>query len=164
MIMRKKPCEEWTEKVLRECIGDGITVLEILDLKNVSIPDRIWCVTQFLPDIVNRKFAIWCARQCKTNNFTVKKYIDIIEKYYIFKTATKKEMQLAKKVAYYTVNMTGYWTAYWTAFSTAYRVTEIAAGSAANWTAETVADNTVNWIICRKKQIKKLRKLIKEEK
>jgi len=67
-ILEKSPCAEWTEERLTKYIGRGKTLLEILDtrkIQGVSYADRIWCVIQFLPDIVNRKFAIWCARQCK---------------------------------------------------------------------------------------------------
>ena len=82
MIMEKNPCEDWTEKKISKIIGNGKTLIEILSMSKIKAADRIWCVTQFLSDKVNREFAIWCVRQCKTDVKEITEYIDVIEKYY----------------------------------------------------------------------------------
>ena len=149
MIIQKEPCEGWTEERIRKYIGDGMTVLEILDLrkiKNVSISGRLWCVVQFLSNIANRKFAIWCERQYETNIPEIKEYIDIVEKYYVFKTITKREMQA--------MSSTAYGVAYSAAYSTA--------KSAAYWAACRAAGRAANRAACWKKQAKKLKELIRE--
>ena len=98
-IMALNPCLGWTEERLRKLIGKGKTPLDCLSIKGVSVDDKIWCATKFLPDKANRKFAIWCARQCKITIKEIKIYIDIIEKYYSGK-ATKKQLDEASSAAY----------------------------------------------------------------
>ena len=93
-ITGKVPCAEWTEERLRQKIGDGKTVLEILSLRGVTAGDRIWCATKFLDDKANREFAIWCARQCKTEVKEIPEYIDVIERYYSGK-ATRDALSAA---------------------------------------------------------------------
>ena len=92
--MDKKPCEDWTEERIRGYIGKGKTIKEILNLKDVYADSRIWCVTRFLSDKTNRKFAIWCAEQCKTDVQEIKDYIKVIKRYYAGK-ATDKELKAA---------------------------------------------------------------------
>jgi len=120
MILAKKPCS-YDEKKLRKLLGDGKTPLQAMNLKNVPDSDKIWAATRFLPDEVNREFAIWCARQCKTDIKEITRYIDVTEKYYKGK-ATKEELR--------------------------------AAGRAADWAAGRAA--------MRKRQVAKLKKLIKQ--
>ena len=97
-IMKNHPCVEWTEEMIADKIGEGKTLLEISRLRGVEIADKIWCITRFLPDDVNRKFAIWCARQCKTNVPEIGLYIDAIEKFY-FGKGTKDNMEAADMAA-----------------------------------------------------------------
>ena len=106
MIMDKKPCNDWTRERVSEHIGKGKTLEQILKLKDVSPDDKIWCVTRFLSDKTNRKFAIWCAEQCKTNVQEIKDYIKVIKDYYVGK-ATDRELRAADRAAY--------WAAYWAA-------------------------------------------------
>ena len=135
MIMDKKPCEDWTEERIRGYIGKGKTIKEILNLKDVYADSRIWCVTRFLSDKTNRKFAIWCAEQCKTDVQEIKDYIKVIKRYYAGK-ATDEELMAAERAAYGAAERAAYWAAYWAA--------DGAADGAAYWAAE------------RQKQIKKL--------
>ena len=65
MIMKKKPCPDWPEEKVKKVIGMGKTLIEFIDL-DIDILDRIWVITRFLSDDKNRKFAIWCARSCKS--------------------------------------------------------------------------------------------------
>ena len=81
-IMDKKPCGKWTEKRIRKYLGKGMSLLEILNLKGVSVENKIWGATKFLPDKINREFAIWCAKSCKTKVKEITVYIDVIERYY----------------------------------------------------------------------------------
>ena len=99
MIMDKKPCVDWTEEKVRGYIGKGKTIKEILNLKDVYADSRIWCVTRFLSDKTNRKFAIWCAEQCKTDVQEIKDYIKVIKRYYAGK-ATDEELMAADGAAY----------------------------------------------------------------
>ena len=146
MILDKHPCPDWTEKRIAKHIGKGKTLLQIAKLK-LDIPDIFWCITQFLPDDLNRKFAIWCARQCETNIPEIKNYIDVIEKYYAGK-ATREELNCADWAAYWAADM----AAGWAADMAAYR----AAGRAADWTTDGAA--------MRKKQLAKLIEIIREAK
>ena len=113
MIMDKEPCEDWTEERVRKYIGKGKTLKEILEIKEVSEEDRIWCVTRFLPDKTNRAFAIWCAQQCRTDVQEIKDYIKVIKRYYAGK-ATDKELKAA-----------AYWAADWAADSATERQKQI---------------------------------------
>jgi len=74
-ILDKDPCEEWTEERLRAKIGEGKTLLEILDMEDVSANNRIWCVTQFLDEKTNRAFAVWCIGQCNTDYKELTEYV-----------------------------------------------------------------------------------------
>ena len=134
-VLEHKPCKEWTKELLNKKLGKGKTLLQILDMRSVSVGDRIWCVVGFLPDKTNRAFAIWCARQCKTNTKEITNYIDTIEKYYNGK-ATRKELNAANGVA----NGVANWVAY------------RAADRAAYWVANRAAE--------RQKQIKKLKEFL----
>lgn len=149
MILRYKPCSDWTEERIREQLGSGKTLLEIADMKDVEYRDRIWCITRFLPDKTNRKFAIWCARQCKTRVKEIKKYIDVIERYYAGK-ATKKELNVADSAAY------------WAAYLAACDAADAMVCNAADRAACNAACNAADIATMRKKQIRKLKELIKE--
>ena len=147
MIMDKKPCEDWTEERVRGYIGKGKTLEQILKLKDVSPDDKIWCVTRFLSDKTNRKFAIWCAEQCKTDVQEIKDFIKVIKRYYAGK-ATAEELKAANRAAYWAAD----WAADWAAYGAAYRATNWAAYRAADWAADGAAE--------RQKQIKKLLTMI----
>lgn len=159
MIMDKKPCVDWTEEKVRGYIGKGKTIKEILNLKDVYADSRIWCVTRFLSDKTNRKFAIWCAEQCKTDAQEIKDYIKVIKRYYAGK-ATDEELMAADGAAYRAAERAAdgavYWTAERAAYRAAYRVAYGAADGAAYWVAYWVADRAAE----RQKQIKKLLTMI----
>ena len=159
MIMDKKPCVDWTEERVRGYIGKGKTIKEILNLKDVYADSRIWCVTRFLSDKTNRKFAIWCAEQCKTDFQEIKDYIKVIKRYYAGK-ATDEELMAADGAAYRAAERAAdgavYWTAERAAYRAAYRVAYGAADGAAYWVAYWVADRAAE----RQKQIKKLLTMI----
>jgi hypothetical protein len=73
MIMSKNPCAIWTKEKVQSFIGTGKTLLQIAKME-INILDIIWCVSRFLSDKQNRKFAIWCAKQCKTKVPEIKTY------------------------------------------------------------------------------------------
>ena len=159
MIMAKKPCSEYTKEIVSGLIGKGKTLLEILSLK-IPDDDIIWCVTKFLPDIENRKFAIWCARQCKTDIPEIKLYIDAIENYYIKKTISKEELDAADWAA----SRAADWATDWAASSAANRSANRSADWAADWAADGVAYMAADWAAssaARKKQITKLKKIVR---
>ena len=110
MIMAKKPCSSWTRKRVRAYIGKGKTLKEILKINDICAADKIWCVICFLPNKINKAFAIWCAEQCKTDVQEIKDYIKVIKRYYAGK-ATYKELKAANEAA----NWAAYWAANWAA-------------------------------------------------
>ena len=156
MIMDKEPCEDWTEERVRKYIGKGKTLKEILEIKEVSEEDRIWCVTRFLPDKTNRAFAIWCAQQCRTDVQEIKDYIKVIKRYYAGK-ATDEELMAAERAAYRAAERAAYRAAYWAADGAAYW----AADGAAYWAACKAAERAAERAIMRKNQIEKLLSMIK---
>ena len=109
--MKKITAEMITEERVRKYIGKGKTLKEILEIKEVSEKDRIWCVTRFLPDKTNRAFAIWCAQQCRTDVQEIKDYIKVIKRYYAGK-ATDEELMAAERAAYRAADGAAYWAAY----------------------------------------------------
>jgi len=162
-ILREKPCKEWTEKRLRKYLGKGKTLSEILQFRGVSVADKIWCASRFLPDKVNHKFAIWCARQCKLTIKEIEDYIDVIEKYFNG-NASEGELHNAHRTAYRTVisaNSNAYRGAYLAANWTTLRVANWAVIGAANWAAYWVIDRTANSVM-RRKQLKQLKAMVAE--
>ena len=109
-ILKHGPCKNWTEEMIRAKIGNGKTLLQILQMRSVPVQDRIWCVERFLTDEENRAFAIWCARQCKTNISEIKTYIDVIERFYNG-DATQEELSAADRAAYREAYSAAYWAA-----------------------------------------------------
>jgi len=143
MILDKNPCH-YTEESLIKLLGDGKSPLDAMNLTGVSDKDKIWAATRFLPDKVNREFAIWCARQCETKKKEIISHIDTIEKFHA-------------GAAY----RAAVWAAYRAADWAAYR----AADSAADWAAYSAADRAAVWAAyrakMRKKQVAKIKSLIK---
>ena len=150
-ILAKRPCLGWTEERLRTFIGNGKTLSECLRLRGVSDGDKIWCVSRFLPDKVNRKFAIWCARQCKTKLKEIKDFIDVTEKFYNGE-ATKEELILADKTACRKAFRTADWMAYNAAYNAAY--------SGAYWAAYNAVYSTSYSGAMFKKQLRKLKEIV----
>ena len=148
MMMEKSPCPEYPREKVSAILESGKTLAEILELKKVPAKDRVWAVIQFLPNIENRKFAIWCARRVNRNNVSkITRYIDTVEEFYVFGTLTKKEMDAeyatynaAYRAADWATYNAAYSAAYCAADSVAYRaaysVAYYAAGWAADWTAQ----------------------------
>ena len=146
-MMEKKPCPEYTEEKIAAILGDGKTLTEILELKEVPAKDRIWAVVQFLPKIDNRKFAIWCARRANRNNIPkITRYIDAVEAFYVFGTITKKELN-AHRAAYNAAESAADWGAYCAAYNytAAYWAADIAADWAAYNVAYWAADIAADW-------------------
>ena len=150
MITDKIPCKEYTEGKVRKILGKGKTFLQFLDL-DIPEKDRIWGITRFLTDKQNRKFAIWCARQRKTDRVKIKKYIDVTEKFYAG-LATQEELAGAYSAVDYAADSAAYYAAYSAAYSAAYYAAYYAAYFAAYSADE------------RKKQIKKLKEIVREAK
>ena len=132
-IRKKKPCYDPTEI---EGITEktSMTLLEWMAIEGYKNgdADKVWLFSRFADDIVNRKFAIWCARRCKTNIPEIKAYIDAIEGYYILGTHTEEQLRAAD------------WAADWAAVS--------AAVSAADWAASRAAE--------RRSQVRKIKMLL----
>ena len=161
MVLAKKSCPGHEEQI-KKYFKMGRTIpqcLKLLDVAEIPTDDKIWAATRFMPDAMNRKFAIWCARQCKTECKEIREYINVIERYYNGK-ATQDELN----------------TAYWAANSAAYWAVFRAANSAANWAAYRAANRAANdaaycaayraayraacWTAARKEQIAKIKELI----
>jgi len=159
-ILKHHPCAPWAEKRLKKFLGEGKTLLQIAQMKDIAIDNRIWCITKFLPDALNREFAIWCARQCKTDCKEITEYIDVIEKYYKGQ-ATKEELKTADRAAdsaaYEAANRAAYCAAYEAAYCAAYGAADGAADRAAYEAAYRAADMQM-----RQKQIKKLTKIVEK--
>jgi len=141
-VMDKNPCYDPYEKY-------GISkkkkldLIDVFGMRRVPIPDKIWIVIEFLPEIEQRRFAIWCARRCKTSVIEITDYIDAIEDHYIHGTITYEAMRVA------------YWTADWTADWAAYRAAYWAADRAAYW----AADRAAYWAADRAERKSQLREL-----
>ena len=147
-VMKHKPCPEWTLDKLQEKLCTGKTLVEILEMQDVSPEDRIWCITRFLPNKTNRSFAIWCARRCNTDVKEVVEYIDVIEMCYNGE-ATEEELKLAYRAADLAADRAAYlaadWAAYLAADWAAYRAADLAAGRAAYRAANRAADRAADW-------------------
>ena len=151
--MAKNPCTDWTKKRIGKYIGTGKTPLQIAKLKDILIEDIIWCVTRFLPDKLNRKFAFWCAEQCKTKIPEIKNYIKVAKKFYAG-MATQEELNAAYEAA----DSAAYRAAYRAAYEAAYEAAYWAAYEAAYEAADSAAYKEA----MQKKQLAKLIEIIKE--
>ena len=114
MIMKEKPCPDWTEERVRKYIGKGKTLKEILQIKDVDPADRIWCAINFLPDETNMKFAIWCVEQCWTDIEEIKEYIKTVKRFYAGQ-ATREELCRVDWPDDWKNDGEAYWVACWTA-------------------------------------------------
>jgi len=159
-IRKYKPCYDPTEI---EGITEKtkMTLLDWINYKaeKLTDEDKVWLFAKIGTNLQRRKFAIWCARQCETKVKEIKKYIDTAEKYYIYKTATKRELDKAERVAYWAADNAADWAAFraadnaadWAAFRAAFRAADSEANSAADWTA---------YRAVRKKQVEKIKELL----
>jgi hypothetical protein len=143
MIMEKKPCPDWTEERVRQYIGKGKTLKEILQIKGVDPADKIWCAANFLPDETNKKFIIWCVEQCKTDDKKLNEYIKTVKRFYTGQ-ATSEEL----RITYGATVWADDWTDVW----------EI--GGEAYWAADWVSDWADDSAAERNKQIEKLLTLL----
>jgi len=114
--------------------------------------DKIDTAIKHLTEMNQRKFAVWCARRCKTDVPEIEAYIDAIEAYYVTTAGTKAEMDAAERAAYGAADSAA---AYGAAFSAAYWAAYWAADSAAHWAADWAAES--------KAQLRKLRAMIKQQ-
>ena len=114
LVMKKKPCSDWPMERLQSFYGEGKTLIEVLDSEDVSCSDRIWTAIKFITDKQNRKFAIWCARQCAPKIAEITAYVDMIEKFYNGE-ATQDELEAAYCEAYWAAGGAAYCEAYWAA-------------------------------------------------
>ena len=144
MVLAKNPCSGHEEQI-KKYFKKGRTIpqcLKLLDVAEISTDDKIWVATRFMPDAMNRKFAIWCARSCKTECKEIREYINVIERFYNGK-ATEDELAAADSAA----NSVAYDAAYNVAYSAADNAAYRAAYRAA----------------ARKEQLTKLKELIVSE-
>ena len=118
----------------------GMEAADILEMDDISAQDRIWEAVKVLPEVENRKFAIWCARHANLNNIpAIKKYLDAVEAFYVFGTMKKKDLDVCRAE---------YCAAYWAAVDTpeewvaecyAYRASDWSAHSTTYWAAYNAA-------------------------
>ena len=166
-IMSKHPCKEWTRELVEEQIGEGKTLTEILDL-DIEAFDRIWAVVWFLPEEINRTFAIWCARQCETDVTEISDYIDTIESCYNDQDKLKEADMAAVKASRKACDVDS--NAYWAAHRAAERDPVKAAYWAAGRAVYSTAYSGAYWEPARaaakaemqERLIKKLKELIQE--
>lgn len=122
-IRSKNPCYDPARYVAENWTG---TILDILDLEAVPAQDRIWLVSRFASDRVNRLFAVSCARIAlsrveKPDPRSVAA-CDVAERF-AYGLATKEELIAAKAAA---------WNA-WVAVTDA--ATDAAWAAATDWVA-----------------------------
>jgi hypothetical protein len=173
-MIAKHPCPEWTRERVAAYLGKGKTQVEMLQDalhdKGIDAKDAIWGATRFLPDTINRAFAIWCARQCKTKIPEIKTYINIIEKFYN-NEATRKELGAADWTAYRAadrvagvIGRAADWAAYWAAAGAAAWTTSPSGNSAvaASRATDRASDWAADGVAMRKKQLKKLIDIIRK--
>ena len=62
-VLSWHPCKAYPEKKIREIVGDGLTALQIANLEDISVEDRIWvlCHIETLGEYLLHKFLIACA-------------------------------------------------------------------------------------------------------
>ena len=154
-IRKHSPCYDPT-KIEGITEDTAMTLTEWLKYKadKLTDADKVWLASRFMTETQCRVFAIWCARQCKTNVKEVNDYINAIENYYIKKIITREELSAAYRAANWAADSAANWAAYGAADWAAHW----AADSAANWAAHWAAD----WAADRKKQVKYLIKMLKE--
>ena len=111
------------------------TLLEWMNYKHYKdgADDAIWVFSKMADIKTARRFAIWCAKRCKTNVIEIKEYIKAIEGHYLNGTHTADELRAA------------YWAAY------ELRVADLAAYWAADWKKE------------RKAQLAKIKRMLKNK-
>ena len=59
-INKLSPCYDPIKFLPKKWRG---TLVDILNVKDCSVEDRLWVVTSILDDRTNRLFAVWCARE-----------------------------------------------------------------------------------------------------
>jgi hypothetical protein len=141
-IRKFGPCYNPTRWCAEE--DRDFTIMDVLVHPIIPPKDKVWFATRkgFLPDLTLYKFAIWCARQYESVKET-RDYINVIEQFYIFKTATEEEMNEACNAAD------------WAAHRAAHR--------AADWAAYWAADRATDSVVCRTWQVIKIVELMKED-
>ena len=108
-IRKFEPCYDPSKWEADE--NRNFTIMDVLEHPDIEPKDKIWVATRegILPDDILRKFAIFCARSCKTDIKEITEYIDATERFYAGK-ATESELRAAD------------WAAYWAADRVADRV------------------------------------------
>jgi len=162
MILEKDPCREWVGR-LREYAGQSKSLLEILEMDDVAVGDRIWLALQFLDDKTRRLFAVWCARQAlsliKNPDQRSVDACDVAERY-ANGEATEDELTEADAAA-----RSAAWSAAAAAYAVAYAAADAAAYAAADaaaWSAAAAA-YAAAYAAARKKQLNRLIEMVKEQ-
>lgn len=126
-IRAKKPCYDPIKYLPENWSG---TLLDILDIKGCRFDDRLWVVTWFLSDKLNRLFAVYCARQAlaliKNPDPRSVKACEVAERFALGK-ATENELAADSRAAAMAAAMDAAWSAAWAATR--------AAGRYAAWSA-----------------------------
>jgi hypothetical protein len=170
-IRVKQPCYDPTEiKGITD--KTSMTLMEWMSVKGYKNgeADKVWLFTEFADELMCRKFAIWCARRCKTTIPEIDACISAIEGYYILGTHTKEQMDAADRAAYWAACRAAYWAAYrpayWAADRAACRAAYWAAYRPAYWAADRAADWAAYWSADRaderRVQVREIKRMLKE--
>ena len=141
-----EPCYDPT-KYLPE--GWSGTLIDILNVTDCPLEDRLWVVTGFLDDRANRLFAVWCAKEALKliDNPDPRSVAacDVAERY-ANGQATDDELaaawaaaRAAAWAATWTAGLAAAWAATWAAARSAARDAARAAVRAAAWAAARAA-------------------------
>jgi len=110
------------------------TLLEWMNYKHYKdgTADAIWVFSKMTDERMARRFAIWCAKRCKTDVAEIKDYLKVIEGHYLNGTHTAAEMRAAYSAAYWaaSASASASASAYWAASAAADMATDSAADSA----------------------------------
>lgn len=144
-----------SKKRIREHIGDGKTLIDVLNETSVHAADRIWCVTRFLPDEINRRFAADCALHVAhlwNMPPVVREYLETLDEN--LKEGAVDACRAAN--AAYNTGRNGYFAYFATAYAVDYSYTPTATLRAADRAANAAARAAE-----RKWQISRLMELVK---
>ena len=107
------------------------TLVDILEVNECPLKDRLWAVTRFLDDKIDKLFAVYCAREAlkliDNPDQRAVNVVDVAEKY-AHGEATKEELEEARLAAYRAVcdatidavHQDAYDAAYCAVYNTAY--------------------------------------------
>ncbi len=172
------PCSDRWNNYLKHYSDWSGTLLEFLELENISIGDKFWLAFKDIPELekLQREFAILCAARAVDicNVVELQEYFNLIllghaenilqeikttaEYWAVDSAADRAAYRPADWAAYRAADWAAYWAAYRAADWAAYR----AADGAADWAAERAADRAADWAAEREIQLNMLQNLAEE--